>query len=765
MLKRLLLVAQGQVQGVGFRPFLWRLAKALSLSGHCRNTAAGVEIEIQGAETALAEFEKRLHQELPPLAKIVSCTRIELDPQPAEEEFVIGPSEGGGSQNILVSPDIAICENCLADIRDPENRRFNYPFTNCTDCGPRFSITRALPYDRANTTMACFPMCVECANEYRDPRDRRFHAQPVACGKCGPKIWYVEKGSTTLPASGNMRAAIAQAGAKILQGGIVAIRGLGGFQLACDATNERAVAELRTRKSRPHKALAVMSANLENARKLADINATQEELLTGIQKPIVLCPAMRDSQISAWIHSDTTNIGLMLPYTPLHALLLDWLAERGCVHLVMTSANRRGEPICLSNPEALRKLDGLADAWLLHDRDILCRIDDSVVAADKHGQIFYRRARGYVPEPVHLRDSGPAVLGCGAQLKASFCMTRDQDAFIGQHIGDLDNVSCADFYEAAYAHLENLLGVRPELIMHDLHPDFHSSQFAAAKATGLNVPAIALQHHAAHAAACLAENNVYEPCLALCLDGTGLGSDGAIWGGELLYISLGEPAWKRLGCLSPFILPGGEKAITQPWRIVTALRWQGGQRKFSEHEHQIAEMLAKGISCHPTTSAGRLFDAVAAMAGICEEITYEGQAAIRLETAAIGASAPRVLKPEWRLETKDSLEFLDSLRLFESAQRAMEQGASPGEIAYQFHANLAGGFAAMAAKCAARHGVRQVALTGGVFNNSLMRDLLVTEFGKYGLKPLLHRKTPPGDGCIGFGQAVWGRQLLIRKQL
>ena len=757
--KRLRLVVQGQVQGVGFRPFVWRLARALSLNGFCRNTAAGVEIEIQGENGALESFEKRLCDDLPPLAKIASLDRLELPPLSGGTPFRILASEGGAGQNILVSPDVAICENCLADIRNPQNRRFGYPFANCTDCGPRFSITAALPYDRANTTMACFPLCEACAAEYSDPGDRRFHAQPVACSICGPQVWYVERGESPLPSPDNVKDAIARAGERLLQGGIVALRGLGGFQLACRADSGQAVEKLRRRKARPHKALAVMCADLEAAAQLAEIDPVHRELLTGRQKPITLCPAWPESGLQAWIHPDTTQIGLMLPYTPLHALLLDWLGQRGCGHLVMTSANRSGEPICLSNREALRKLDSLADGWLLHNRDILSRVDDSVVGADVHGKVFFRRARGYVPEPVPLRGLKGAVLGCGAQMKAAFCLTRGQDAFLGQHIGDLENTSCADFYDEAYAHLENLLAVRPQLVVHDLHPDFYSTGFALRKAAELGAPAVALQHHVAHAAACLAENGVYEPALALCLDGTGLGQDGQIWGGELLYVDLSVPDWRRLGSLSPFPLPGGEKAIVEPWRTATALRWQLGKDSFSSRERPILEMLEKAVNCPATTSAGRLFDAVAALAGVCETVTYEGQAAIRLETAALGAGAPDA-PAAFRLASRAGLEQLDSLHLYAEAREMLRLGASANEAAYRFHVNLAAGFAAMAAKCAALHGIGQVALTGGVFNNSLLRGLLVRELEHKGLKALTHNATPPGDGCIALGQAAWGRQLL-----
>lgn len=759
--RRIRILAAGQVQGVGFRPFLWRLASSLGLTGFCRNTSAGVEIEVQGRD--VERFLQKLPSELPPLAKLSGCELTELPLKAGESEFRIEDSLAGGSRAILVSPDVAVCENCLREIRDPANRRYGYPFANCTDCGPRFSITRSLPYDRMDTTMACFSLCPACAEEYGNPADRRFHAQPVACEKCGPRIWLVRKGESSLPDASNTEDALARAGEMILQGNILAIRGLGGFQLACAADHRKAVERLRMRKKRPHKALAVMSATIESAGELAQIDGHARELLTGSRKPIVLCPAHADLSMRAWLCPDTARIGLMLPYTPLHALLLNWLSAHGCSHLVMTSANRSGEPICLGNREALERLSGIADAWLLHDRDILCRVDDSVLGLSADRRTFFRRARGYVPEPIDLPAAGAPVLGCGAQLKATCCIARGNKAFLGQHIGDLENVASADFYEEAYSHLSTLLAVEPELIVHDLHPDFFSTEFAKRLADDFAVPALGLQHHVAHAAACLAENGIYDPALALCLDGTGLGTDGQIWGGELLHVNLGEPSWQRLGSLEPFRLPGGEKAILEPWRIALALRWQAGEKDFSEQESRILKLLQAGINTPLTTSAGRLFDAVSAQLGLCESISYEAQAAIRLETEALNGLPQKAVKSRHVLLQRDNLAVLDSVALFRNVCEARLAGASAQEAAWLFHFELASGFAEMAASAAVSRGIRRVALTGGVFCNDLLCDMLVEKLGHYGLEPVLHSLTPPGDGSIALGQAVWGRQTLDKR--
>lgn len=789
-------VAAGQVQGVGFRPFVYRLAREEGLTGTVGNTSEGVRMEVQGAPQAVARFGRRLQTELPPLARLVALAEEDLKPLPGEAAFVIAPSSGHAGHSVLVSPDMGICPDCLAEMRDPANPRYAYPFTNCTNCGPRYTITRSIPYDRAVTSMSCFPLCPQCAAEYGDPGDRRFHAQPIACPVCGPRLWLVDaaavKSGDTGPTAANQREALARAACILSRGGILALKGLGGFQLACDARNVSTLRELRRRKSRPHKPLALMVRDLAAAASLCPLSPEHQALLQSPEKPVVLCPCPPGA-LPPEVAPDTCSVGLMLPYTPLHAALFDVLEKGADVApvLVMTSANASGEPICLGNREALARLCGLADAWLLHDRDILTRVDDSVLAVapvppqpagraamakkdaanENSGSLgaqplFFRRARGYVPRPVFLPDDGAVVLGAGAALKSTLCLTRGREAFVSQHIGDLENPATLGFYEETAEHLEKLLEVRPTAIVCDLHPDFLSTRYAEARAVKEGLPLWRLQHHAAHAASVLAENKRYAPALALCLDGTGLGDDGSIWGGELLRMDLRGAQWSRLGRLSPFALPGGEAAIREPWRIALGLQRQGGFSGFSPWgRHSAAataveEMLSRGVNCPQTSSCGRLFDAVAAQLGLCAQTSYEGQAAIRLEAAA-SESALRTERP-WpvEIEERDGLLELDSLALFARVVEEQKAGCAPQDIAARFHLSIVQGFAALAAAAAQAQGLEHVGLSGGVLQNAVLARLLPQALAGRGLVPLAHHELPPGDGGLSLGQAVWARSLL-----
>lgn len=810
----------GQVQGVGFRPFVYRLAVEEGLAGQVGNTSEGVCIELQGPVVAVERFLRRLPAELPPLARL---TRLERTDLPVDEAlrgaaFRIVQSTGRSGHSVLISPDVGICADCLREMRDPADARYGYAFTNCTNCGPRYTITRSIPYDRATTSMACFPLCPRCAAEYADPLDRRFHAQPVACPVCGPRLWLVrreEAERSAPPARENTQAdgAIAGAVAVLREGGILALKGLGGFQLACDARRDEAVARLRQRKSRPHKALAVMLPDLDAARACCLLSPEHEALLSSPEKPIVLCPLRRTAGgdvLSPLLAPDTDSLGIMLPYTPLHVALFDALARGTSLPpaLVMTSANPRGEPLCLGNREALARLRDEADAFLLHDRDILVRVDDSVTALFPGAQageavpFFHRRARGYVPRPVPLAFAdaqAPTVCGTGAQLKATFCLTRGNAAFVSQHIGDLENLPTARFYEEAAAHLERLLEVRPELLVCDLHPDLLSSRWARERASAEGLPLLRLQHHAAHAAAVLAEHGHLDGALALCLDGTGLGTDGSIWGGELLFMELGELCWRRWGQLSPFALPGGEAAIREPWRLALALREALGQAdlpaSWTETERPpveawgadtmlaaacgtarqqapfLREMLRRGVNCPLTSSCGRLFDAVSAELGLCLVTSYEGQAAIRLETLArrldarpleAGDAAPETLLRSPQAE--GATWQLDASVLFAAVQRdAGRYGAATA--ARRFHERLSGGLALLAARAAEATGARTVALAGGCLQNLLLARLLVRDLRARDLRPLLPLELPPGDGGLSLGQAAWGLMALRRDRL
>jgi hydrogenase maturation protein HypF len=525
------LVATGQVQGVGFRPFVFRLARDFGLSGFVRNAPTGVAIEVQGGQAAADGFAAELAAKLPPLARIVSLTNEAIEPVTGEAGFEIVSSQAGDSHSVLISPDVATCPDCLAELLDPNDRRHLYPFTNCTNCGPRYTITRSIPYDRPGTCMACFPMCPDCEREYRDPLDRRFHAQPNACPVCGPRVWLADEGGTTLAEADQ---ALRELARFLAGGGIAAIKGLGGFHLACDATDQAAVRQLRRRKGRPHKPLAVMVPDLATARRIGRVGPEEEGWLAGRVRPIVLLQALRPRALAPSIAPDADSVGVMLPYAPLqHVLLAHYAAllDGGRpAALVMTSGNASSEPICLGNREAARRLAGIAERFLFHDRDILVRADDSVlrVVPGSGEPLFYRRARGFAPSPVFLPEAGPSVLGLGPELKATLCLTKADAAFVSQHIGDMENLDTLGFHTEILAHLENVLQASPKAVVHDLHPDYLTTRLAQTLAAQRGIPALGLQHHFAHAFAVLAENRHAGPAVCLALDGTGYGEDGTI---------------------------------------------------------------------------------------------------------------------------------------------------------------------------------------------------------------------------------------------
>lgn len=770
--QRLGFTVSGQVQGVGFRPFVWRLARECGLAGFARNTSAGLAIEVEGAADSLAQFERRLQAEKPPLAMIAGLQKEKLPCRPGQDDFRILQSLAHGGQNVLVSPDVGTCGECLADIRDPQNRRHGYAFANCTNCGPRYSITRGLPYDRPLTTMACFELCDQCRAEYESPQDRRFHAQPIACAACGPRLVFADKNG---PCPDPPDEALLRACRILREGGIVAIKGLGGFQLACDARDPAAVAELRRRKNRPRKALAVMTGDLDAARLFCSPGPAHAELLLSPARPITLCPARGDEKLPlCWsIAPDNTQIGVMLPSTPLHALLLDELARQGMTApaLVMTSANPAGEPICLGNREALSRLANLADGWLLHDRDILVRVDDSVVGLRQDGTpYFIRRARGYVPRPLALADDLSGILGAGAHLKATFTITRGNSAFASQHIGDLDSPAAMRFYEETLAHLSALLETGPRALIHDLHPDFPSTIFAREYAKKHGLPLAPLQHHAAHAAAVLGENHCLEPALAICLDGSGHGGDGSVWGGEFIHMDLGNARWRRVGSFAPLPLPGGEAAIREPWRIACALSGQSGPFWSEKERAIIGQMVKKGLNCPPTSSCGRLFDAISAILGICGQTTYEGQAAILLETEALhwlranpGPRPPDIFAAN--IVEAEGMLLADSPAWCVQAGRALRSGLERGAIAAAFHLALADSLAQMACSLAGSLRLRMIGLSGGVMLNSLLYSRLAGRIREAGFRLLEHRQSGPGDGSVSLGQAIWGQRLAITGAL
>ncbi len=781
------LVVTGAVQGVGFRPYVYRLAVGLALAGTVRNTPEGVAVEIQGPADAVEAFCARFPAELPPLARIVSLETGDVPAEDGAEKFEILESTAGQGHAVLISPDIATCDACLADMADPANRRFAYPFTNCTDCGPRYTITRSIPYDRPVTSMACFPLCPECAAEYHDPMDRRFHAQPNACPACGPRLWLADR---TGARRAEGRAAIQQAARELAAGRILAPKGLGGFHLACDATSDAAVDELRSRKQRKAKPLALMVPDLETARALAEIPKEEEALLAGRERPIVLCRLRPGAPLARAVSPDTPWVGLMLPYAPLHHILLaDYrAAAQGRIPaLVMTSGNLSEEPIAIGNREAAARLGHLADLFLFHDRDILIRADDSVCRvvrqADGPSHVqFLRRARGFTPRPVFLSDmgagGGPTVLGTGPELKNTLCLTKGDQAFVSQHIGDMENLETLAFFTEMEAHLRDILRVAPTLIVHDLHPDYLTTRWAAEQAGKADngVPTAAIQHHAAHAFAVLAENAYEGRALVLALDGTGYGADGTLWGGELLLADTAGPSWERLAHLAPLRLPGGEAAIKEPWRIAQAALWALGIKEpdgkpwpwredFGAASRLVGQMLDKNLNCPASTSLGRLFDAAAALAGAGLTAEYEAQAAIRLEHSQYATPAePADRAYPLPLRTENAPALLDTRATFTALYEDWKSGVATGVMARRFHAGLIAGLAAAAAHFAKKLGVQAVGLSGGCLLNLSLSENLPPALRSHGLTVLTHTALPPGDACISLGQADWGRRSLLARR-
>ena len=802
-LMRLRVTAKGQVQGVGFRPFVFRLAKELELTGHVGNTSLGVNIEVQGRAENVRSFPKLLADRLPPLASLTGLETEETEVVQGEEAFRIVQSHGQHGHNVLISPDVGICDDCLADMFAKDNHRYLYPFTNCTNCGPRYTITRSIPYDRVVTSMACFPMCEECAKEYQDPLDRRFHAQPIACPKCGPDLWFVEgRVASTAPKECKIHGqeTLLAASLALLQGKIVAVRGLGGFQLACDAHNQNAVATLRARKNRPHKSFALMVRDMDAVENICLADAEEKKLLSSPARPAVIlkkrpCVAS-EHRLAEGVAPDLETLAVMLPTTPLHVVLFHHLQKlcdelkRPVPALVMTSGNASGDPICLGNREAIRRLGDTADCFLLHDRDILCRVDDSVLVLDKcqknHAPLFFRRARGFVPSPIDLGRSGPSVLGMGADLKATICLTRKNHAFVGQHTGDLENVATAGFYKEVLNHLAKLLEVEPALVVTDLHPDFTSTICGTEMAQKNGLCLARLQHHAAHAAAVLAEHKVTAPALALVLDGFGLGEDGTVWGGELLSMDLPKALWRREGHLSTFALPGGDRATRAPWRIaLTLARDVGAQatvqamlEKYGTEGEIVLQMLERRLNTPQTSSCGRLFDAVSALLDITTSTSYEGQAAIRLETHAlrtlpdmdVSCKAIRqtlrqklgtLPKPDAFLaRTAKGMGTVSSQALFARALALRENGIDAGLVALDFHYSLARALSRLAASRKTVILGNTLALAGGVLNNTLLRTALAALLEEEGFQVLVPHMVPPGDGGISLGQAAFGLALL-----
>jgi hydrogenase maturation protein HypF len=751
---------QGIVQGVGFRPFVYRIAKRCDIRGWVLNSSDGVVIEAEGPN--VTEFLAILRTELPPLARI---DRLHISDRPAQgdPDFVIQHSQAITGRFALVPPDVAVCSDCAADFTAPGNRRFAYPFTNCTNCGPRYTIIRDVPYDRSNTTMADFRMCARCQAEYEDPLNRRFHAEPNACPDCGPSLalltaQQLSSGAEPVFAAGHESQAILHRARCLLrEGRILAIKGLGGFHLACDASNERAVSLLRQRKRRSGKAFALMVPSIAAAAQCCVLTDADRRLLEGSRRPIVLLPRHADSPVAASVAPGNAQLGLMLPYTPLHHLLFGESLEA----LVMTSGNMSEEPIVSRNAEAWPRLHSLADYFLLHSRAIRTRVDDSVFQIFEGREYPVRRSRGYAPDPIALAVHPgnvplPDVLACGGELKNTFCLIKSPYAILSQHIGDLENIETMEFFRETLEHLQRFFRVSPVAVAHDLHPGYLSTRFALHES---GLPPIGVQHHHAHIASCMADNGIEGRVIGVALDGTGYGADGKIWGGEFLVCDFLD--FERCGHLRYMPLAGGDSGVRQPWRSALAyLRDTFGEPALSlplalfrevspKHVRVVNAMIARQIQTVDTSSCGRLFDAVSSLIGIRHETTYEGQAAIELEAVASSCSGV------YPFAIEVGAPFQIDLRpLIEAVVRDITGGVAAGEISARFHFTMAHVIADACDRMRDSHGLARVCLSGGTFQNLRLLGHTAPLLRERGFEVFTHRQVPTNDGGLALGQAL-----------
>ncbi|MCW8908010.1 MAG: carbamoyltransferase HypF [Sedimenticola sp.] len=757
---------RGLVQGVGFRPTVWRLANRCQLTGQVWNDAEGVLIEVAGPKAAIDQLVQLLQIEPPPLSTIDAIEREPCATPPAGPGFSIVESQGGRVQTGIV-PDAATCDACLADIRDPANRRYRYPFTNCTHCGPRLSIVHAIPYDRATTSMAAFEQCPDCLSEYRDPGDRRFHAQPNACPVCGPRVWLESReGPLSDLADEDV---VSRAATLIRSGAIVAIKGIGGIHLACDAANESAVATLRRRKQRYHKAFALMARDLRMIRRHARLSEQEARLLSSVAAPIVVLDRLESCDLASRVAPGQTTLGFMLPYTPLHHLLMGLLDRP----VVLTSGNRSDEPQVIGNDEARRRLGEIADYWLLHDREIVNRLDDSVLRVMNGSGRLLRRARGYAPAPILLHPdfrSLPSVLAMGGELKNTFCLLQEGRAVLSQHLGDLENVATLTEYRNTLALYQRLFQHQPVLLTVDYHPDYLSTQWGERAAAEQGLQLQRVQHHHAHIAACMAEHGMppdQPPLLGIALDGLGMGENGELWGGEFFRVDFVDA--EHLGGFLPVAMPGGAKAMYEPWRntlahLMAAFDWQPLLNSYADLEpiqalrekplENLLQMLERGLNSPAASSCGRLFDAVAAAIGICrEKVTHEGQAAIELEAILV--------RKEWSAldygcdrDWRDGRLVLSWKPLWSALLRDLEQSLPAAEISARFHHGLARSLCQAAQLLCERDGLERVVLSGGVFQNRTLLEGVSRELSSQGLEVLSPLQTPANDGGLSLGQAV-----------
>ncbi|MGW8192720.1 MAG: carbamoyltransferase HypF [Desulforhopalus sp.] len=760
------IVVRGTVQGVGFRPFIYNLASRFEISGTVSNTSEGVVIHATSQNDRLAAFVQAIEQESPPLARITSLESRPLMVSVPPDAFAILQSSSGEKANTAIPPDIALCEDCRRELLDPADRRFHYPFINCTNCGPRLTIVETIPYDRPATSMKNFSMCDSCSREYHDPANRRFHAQPNGCPDCGPSISLHDRQGRELGGE----PALARTVAAFRDDLVVAMRGMGGFHLSVNGCSTGAVDKLRKRKNRPDKPLAIMVANSDRVRRLCHLSPEEEQLLLSAEHPILLLKKRPYTPLAENLAPGIGEIGVMLPYTPLHQLLFE---QPGCpAALVMTSGNVSGMPICTTNDDALTRLEQIADLFLLHNREIVTRVDDSVVKKIGSQTVMLRRARGYVPAPTGIAVKLPQIIGCGAGLKNTFSLGREYDILVSQHIGDLDNLQSYEFFLESIDHLKRVFEIEPQVVACDLHPDYMSSRYAAE----LGLPLYKVQHHHAHSAAVMAEHHLDESVIAIILDGTGLGDDGTLWGGEVLQTDL--TGYRRLGHFSCLRLPGGDTAATEPWRMAISglfasygedgIKKKNLPRSLRLDEGTdltvISSMLTNGFNSPLSSSCGRLFDCVAALLGVRQRISYEGQAAMELETLA-----QKALSPTWLQDVQESISKgctglaeksgkweIRSPELIRQVMDGISNNTPPAAIALQFHTTLISTLAHLTENISHQTGIRKVVLSGGCMQNSILLEGLFYALNSTQLQVFTGNSLPINDGAVSVGQAIIG---------
>ena len=757
------ILVRGTVQGVGFRPFIFNLAVRLSITGTVTNTGDGVVIKARGRDEDLYSFLDSIYLEAPPLSKITGLLYLHLEEPFPADSFTIIASQSTEATNAVIPPDIAVCVDCLKELSDQKDFRFNYPFINCTNCGPRFTITESIPYDRAKTSMKVFPMCGKCTSEYEDPTNRRFHAQPNACPDCGPAITWHNRYGESIECENIISAAVSS----LCNDAILAIRGLGGFHLCVNGCSESAVTLLRDRKHRPDKPLAIMIRDLDTVRKFCTVSTAEAELLISPEHPIVLLKRKDHEDLAANLAPDISDLGVMLPYTPLHHLLFK---QPHCPKaLVMTSGNSSGEPICIGNEDALDRLGSIADFFLLHNRDIVTRVDDSVVKFVDNIPRLFRRSRGYVPSPLQIPYRLPQIIGCGGGLKSTFSLAREQTIFPSQHIGDLFNLSSFEFFTESVANLKRVFRIEPAAVACDLHPDYMSSHYARE----LNLPLYEVQHHHAHGVAVMAEHGLTDPVLAVIMDGTGFGTDGTIWGGEILLCEL--TSFSRLGSLESIPLPGGDAASSEPWRMALSFihKAQGAQAAQSPllgkidqgKRKMVSQMLEREFNSPLTSSCGRLFDAVSAIIGLNMVSSFEGQAAMQLESCA-----RRAVTSGWKnnlihalhdnsahLRQKNNQRWeIISSEFVKKVVYDVSSGKSSPDIALQFHSWLIGTISRLVETLSKVTGINEVVLSGGCMQNELLLEGLIFTLTELGLTPYSGSQIPVNDGGISVGQTIIG---------